>query len=396
MSVAAEALGNLDGDDDALRCAWVDNADDFITLAPEWEALERRARVGHPFLSHTWLRTWWEHFAGDAELRVLVARAGGTLVGAAPMMRVTRRIYGMRVRVLEAMAGDHTPRFEFLAGHDAPVVHAALWAAIRASDAQWDLVNFRQLPEGSATLTSMRACAARDGLRTGCWPGEVSPFVRFSGAWNRYFDSLGYNHRRNVGKNRRRLERQGGLALEAIEGGPGLSAQVADGMRIEASAWKADAGTAMLSEPQRRRFYERLAERFAGQGQLRLYFLRCGGRRIAFSYAVVASGVIYVLKAGYDPQFARYSPYQVLCAMVLQEGFRGGLQGYDFLGGAERWKREWTRCARPHHWLYVFSPRFAAQWVYLLKFCLSPAVQRLPAARGLRDLLLRSGQAPTS
>ncbi|MCA1798662.1 MAG: GNAT family N-acetyltransferase [Xanthomonadaceae bacterium] len=391
MSAAAEVLGNIDGDASALQCAWIDAAEDFIALAPEWDTLQERARVGHPFLSHAWLRTWWEHFAGDAQLRILVARAGGTLVGAAPMMLVTRRIYGMRVRALEAMAGDHTPRFEFLAGHDESAVHAALWAAIRACDDEWDIVNIRQLPEGSATLTAVRACAARDGLRTGCWPGEVSPFVRFSDAWNRYFDSLGYNHRRNVGKSRRRLERRGGVALEVIQGGPGLAAQVGDGMRIEASAWKADAGTAMLSEPQRRRFYERLAERVSEQGQLRLYFLRCGGRRIAFSYAIVASGVVYVLKAGYDPQYARFSPYQVLCAMVLKEGFRSGLRGYDFLGGAEPWKREWTHCARPHQWLYVFSPRIAAQWVYLLKFRLSPLIQKLAVARGLRNLLLRSG-----
>lgn len=391
MSVAAGALGCFEGSDSALQCTWIDDADEFNALAPEWDALVRRAGVGHPFLSHAWLRTWWEHFGADARLRVLVARAGGTLVGAAPMMLATRRMYGMRVRVLEAMAGDHTPRFEFLAGRAAVEVHAALWAAIRACDGEWDLVNVRQLPEGSATLTTVRACAVRDGLRTGCWPGEVSPFVRFSGTWNRYFDSLGYNHRRNIGKSRRRLERRGHVALEVVEGGAGLAAQVADGMRIEASAWKADAGTAMLSEPQRRRFYEQIAERFAGQGQLRLYFLRCGGRRIAFSYALVAGGVIYVLKAGYDPRHAKYSPYNVLCALVLEEGFRSGLQGYDFLGGAEPWKREWTHCARTHDWLYVFSTRLASQWVYFLKFCLSPVVQKLSIARGLRDMLLRSG-----
>lgn len=391
MSAAAEVLAGLDGDDSALRCAWVDDFDEFVALAPEWDALESRAHPGHPFMSHDWLRTWWEQFGRGVGLRVLVARTDGTLVGAAPMMLVTRRMYWVRVRVLEAMAGDHSPRFEFLAARDAHGVHAALWASIRACGSEWDIINLRQLPDGSATLAAVRACALQAGLRAGCWPGEVSPFVRFAGAWNRYFDSLGYNHRRNVGKSRRRLERRGALALEVVDGGAALAEQVADGMRIEASAWKAAAGTAMLSDPRSRRFYEELARRFAARGQLRLYFLRCGGRRIAFSYALVADGIIYVLKAGYDPRDARYSPYHVLCALVLEHGFRSGMRGYDFLGGAERWKREWTHCARPHHWLFVFSPRLPAQWVHLLKFRLIPMLQKLPVADGLRNLLSHSG-----
>lgn len=380
MSTTAEAIGYGTEKAPALDCAWIDDYDDFVALGREWDALERDMQGNHPFLSHAWLRTWWEHFGAGHALRVLLVRSCGRLVGAAPLMLTNTRFYGVRVRVLQAMAGDHSPRFEFLAGHgNAVAVHAALWAALRKCGDAWDVLNVRQLPEDALTLRELEVCAAGAGLRTGRWSGERSPFVRFAGAWNRYFDSLGYNHRRNVGKGRRRLERQGELRLETVSDG---AAAVDEGIRIEASAWKADAGTAIACDPMRLGFYRAIADRLARQGKLRLYFLRCGDTRIAFSYALVSDGIIYVLKSGYDPKYAKFSPYTVLCAMVLQQGFASGLRGYDFLGDAEPWKRAWSRSARAHCWLYVFAPRLRAQWVYLLKFRVFPL---------LRTLFLRTG-----
>ena len=103
-------------------------------------------------------------------------------------------------------------------------------------------------------------------------------------------------------------------------------------------------------------------------GWLRLNFLTIDGCRIAFHYSVRSANKLYLLKPGYDPRYARYSPSNLLCYHVLQDGFRHGLVEYDFLGASDPWKLDWTKETRPHHWLYVFSDALRGRLLYQAKF----------------------------
>jgi CelD/BcsL family acetyltransferase involved in cellulose biosynthesis len=150
-----------------------------------------------------------------------------------------------------------------------------------------------------------------------------------------------------------------------------------DGLRLEAAAWKGDVGTAIGSRSEVRDFYTRFAERAATRGWLRLQFLTVGGRRIAFHYSVCYSNKLYLLKSGYEPEYARYSPSNLLCSLVLQEGFQHGLAEYDFLGLDEPWKLEWTTDTRPHDWLFVFSNGLRGRLVHYAKSHLVARAKRL-------------------
>src|SRR5690606_38114319 len=55
-------------------------------LAPEWHDLWCRAGAAHPFQSPAWLIPWSREIGGG-DLRVLVARRGGRMVGLLPMFR---------------------------------------------------------------------------------------------------------------------------------------------------------------------------------------------------------------------------------------------------------------------------------------------------------------------
>src|SRR6185369_5131872 len=104
---------------------------------------------------------------------------------------------------------------------------------------------------------------------------------------------------------RRRYNRLNSVApvdVEAIVDRAAVADAMKDGLRIEAAAWKGEQGTAILSDPAVAEFYVRLAEREADLGQLRLTFLRAGGKRIAFNYLLRNRKRLYGLKIGYDPQ----------------------------------------------------------------------------------------------
>src|SRR5207245_9826395 len=74
-----------------LQLEVISAPDRFHSIGHEWDRLVARSAVDQTFLSHTWLRTWWESFGEGTQLHVSTLRDGGELVAAAPLMRTRRR-----------------------------------------------------------------------------------------------------------------------------------------------------------------------------------------------------------------------------------------------------------------------------------------------------------------
>ncbi|HEY3486706.1 MAG TPA: GNAT family N-acetyltransferase, partial [Gammaproteobacteria bacterium] len=233
------------------------------------------------------------------------------------------------------------------------------------------------LPSDCRTLHSLPKLVESDGYRTGVWPGESSPYVLLRGSWSDYFHKLSRNHRARVRKRLNKLEQLGKVGFEEISAPEAVAAALNDGFRIESAAWKKNSGTAILSQPEIERFYRLFAEQAANMGILRLLFLTLNGSRIAFSYALYRQQRLYVLKSGYDPAFAQYSPSHLLCYFAIQGGFDHGMEEYDFLGNSEPWKIDWAREIHAHSWLFIFSRGVRAKLLYKLKFHWIPLLQQL-------------------
>jgi hypothetical protein len=153
-----------------------------------------------------------------------------------------------------------------------------------------------------------------------------------------------------------------------------------DGFRLEAAGWKSESGTAIRCHEELVRFYSQLARSAAAVGALRLIFLTVGGTRIAFAYGMGYKNKLFVLKSGYHPEYAAYSPYNILCYLVFRDACERGLAEYEFLGVDDSWKLNWTKTTKPHCWLYVFRNAPRPRLLHWLKFQLAPRIkQRWPA-----------------
>jgi CelD/BcsL family acetyltransferase involved in cellulose biosynthesis len=385
-SISLEAAGAVDV---GCRLEVVSDYQTLLALQPAWDELISQSGIANPFLTHAWVRTWWDCFGSGKTLYVLTVRTGAKLIAIAPLMLSSARIYGAKLRRLSFLENDHTPRFGIILnpGFEQQAC-SAIWNHLHA-DGQWDLLELNHLPAGCATLERLSALARGERYLIGVRQLECSPYIPLTGDWESYFKGLSYNHRRNLKKRSSRLNRRGRVEVEVITGTDALAAALDDGFRIEAAAWKEQNGTAMRSDQAVRRFYERYAERAAALGTLRLMFLKFDGRRIAFSYSLYENNTLYVLKSGYDPAYAAYSPSNVLCHHVLRDCFARGIAEFDFLGNNEDWKLEWAREARSHHCLLVFRRVWETQLIHAVKCRFLPLLQRQSAYLYLRDAVLR-------
>jgi CelD/BcsL family acetyltransferase involved in cellulose biosynthesis len=348
----------------------------FVGLEDRWNEAVDAAGHTHPFLRHEWLRTWWDSFGAGRTLNVHVVRAGDRILALAPLMLEQARIAGVGVRRIQFLHNDHTPKADVIVTERAEDAYDALWTSLLAARSQWDVLQLSQLPGDSPTHEHINRRAAAARYPTTLWQSDVSPYLELSSGWNAYLQGRNPKLRQNLRNRLNRLTQLGEVSLEVIADPAAIRAARGEALRLEASGWKREAGTAIRSDASVERFYTLLADRASARGWLRLLFLTVNGQRIATSYASRYQDRLSFFKTGYDPAFAKYAPFKLLTYFAIKEGFASGLREVDFLGDAEPWKLEWTTTTRPHDWLFVFGNTARARLAHAAKCRVLPTLKR--------------------
>lgn len=110
--------------------------------------------------------------------------------------------------------------------------------------------------------------------------------------------------RANLGK----LGRIGDITWERSDAESDFEQLAQDFLRIEASGWKGEAGTALACSESTESFYRDLIQRSAAQGKARFLALKMEGEPIAMISDIQSQATVYCYKTAYDDSFARYSP----------------------------------------------------------------------------------------
>ena len=316
-----------------MRTEWHQSVD---AIAAEWEALAESAGAP-PFAYPGWFAAWYGAF-GSGRPQVLAVRRDGELMAVVPLER--------RGGVARAAANWHTPLYA------APVRPGALAEVARTLFR----IHARRL---DLTLLDPRdpLVGALRSPRTSERVVARQPWVDTRGAWDAYEAGLPRKMRKELRRQSRRLGEQGEVTVEFTRGGDALDALLAEGFRVEGSGWKTERGTAIASDPAVERFYRSVAGWADRRGWLTLAFLRVNGRAVAFDLHIEPGGATYVLKGGFDPDWARFSPGNALTCASLQRAFADpGLQTYEFLGSDDAYKLSWSGMTRERVRLQVFPP----------------------------------------
>jgi CelD/BcsL family acetyltransferase involved in cellulose biosynthesis len=345
----------------------------FAALSVEWERLRVASGARGPFLTPAWLAICATSLA--RELRLLVAHRGGRLVGAAPLMLERRNLLHLPARVLRSLSDDHSQRFDVLIAPEEPDAVAAALFAHATRMGGWDVMELRDVADGESGAARLAAAARACGHSIYRWPAARSPYLTLGD-----FEHTGTSkHRANIRRRRRNLEAAlGPLTLERVDARDrALDDALDEGFALEAAGWKGDALSAIACSPELTRRYRALAHAFAARGELALYFLRAGTRRVAFHFALVSDGTYFLLKPGFDPSLSSHSPGQLLVDAVARDLEARGVRELDFLGEDMPWKRDWTEQARPQSWHLIFSRGPWGRVLFAWKSSVVPALKRL-------------------
>lgn len=311
-------------------------------LYDEWDALADR--VGAlPFLRPGWFAAWWRAFGGG-KLELLVARRDDRLCGVFPLYR-----HGGK---LQSTSNWHSPVFGVLAEDDETrslLVHEVFTHHPRRAALAF-------LEPHESELAEWDEAAKAAGYRVLTRTLERSPYLTIEGDWETFLRGRGRSVRSDLPRRLRRLQDEGSVTFDLADGTDRLHELLEEGFAVESSGWKAAENSAILSHAETHTFYTEVARWAVERGWLKLMFLRLDGRPIAFQYNLVQNGVWYYIKGGYDPAYARFSPGRLLTRAALEHAFSLGLSTYEFLGGDEHYKLQWTSACHERTLLQAFAP----------------------------------------
>jgi CelD/BcsL family acetyltransferase involved in cellulose biosynthesis len=330
-------------DPGAARLVNVETHSAVEPVAAEWEELADRTGTP-PWLRPEWLSAWWRAF-GQGELETVALRRDGRLAAVLPLVR--------RRGAFASPTNWHTPDFRLVA-EDADAKRALVETVFSARRRRVSLGFLDQ-----ADVDASRQVAEAMGYRLLERTLENPPYVPTDGDREAYERSLDRHVVSETRRRRRRLTEQGEVAFEVEDGRARLDELLEEGFRVEASGWKREAGTAIVSRAETQRFYTEVARFCAERGWLRLAFLRLNRRPLAFQFLLDYGDVVSQLKGGFDEEYRKYAPGTLLLQDVIARAFENETKSYEFLGAEEAFKLEWATGRRERKLLQAFAPSLA-------------------------------------
>ena len=115
----------------------------------EWNELVRHSYANEVFSTFDWLEAWSSGETRTAAPHIVVLFEGGTVVAVAPLMKASRKVFGVGLRTLEFIGTPNSDYSDFIYADEALL--PKLWSAVVASSEEVDLIYLPQIKETSPT-----------------------------------------------------------------------------------------------------------------------------------------------------------------------------------------------------------------------------------------------------
>jgi CelD/BcsL family acetyltransferase involved in cellulose biosynthesis len=177
-----------------------------------------------------------------------------------------------------------------------------------------------------------------------------------SGSLEEYRAGLSSKVRSEIGRLRRKAEREHHLTLAPLATPYDLDAQLTRAFAVEASGWKGRAGTAISSSAMTEQFHRQIARNFHSAGALRISELSLDGTLAAMAITIIHQRRAFTIKVGYDERHRPLGPGLVLLMAMIERCFDLGLDAYEFSGPDAEYERRFATTHQRYHRLRIYRP----------------------------------------
>jgi CelD/BcsL family acetyltransferase involved in cellulose biosynthesis len=296
----------------------------------EWDALVAAAPRPSPYLLSTWVRAWLAEPSFPGEPCVVVAERHGALVGAAPL-------------VVQHRAGARIARF--VGAHESALGDLLLAPSegVRTAKAMLDTAIAGAKPHAFDVfgLPSNSNLAEVAGSRMTLIERVESPVTEMPEGWEvAYAGKASARRRSNDRRRERQLSEVGQVEYSIATDGDGVLADLPAAFELHRMRWEGRPDGSTFGTSGGQRFQLDVLPRLADEGHFSLLTVRIDGRPAAFQAWFAIGENVYLYRNGYDEAVGRFGPGLIALRRAMAVASDAGARRMEYLGGAERYKRE--------------------------------------------------------
>lgn len=207
-------------------------------------------------------------------------------------------------------------------------------------------------------LTAAEACRGISAIRESR-PAPAVDLASVRAGARPFLDCLSANTRYQLRRSARRLAGIGPLSVHR-------AATTGEGHRwldslaeLHQASWQARGSPGAFADGNFRRFHHALIDRGLPRHEVDVLKITAGQRCLGYLLNFVFRNRVYAYQSGFDYRLVnRHEKPGLTCHhQAIEMYLRQGLDQYDFLGGAERYKASFSQAERQFHWLQL-----AARW----------------------------------
>ena len=306
-------------------------------LHAAWNNLLSKSTTHVPFLRYEYQKDWWATRGGgewqDAELLIVTAHEGDTLVGVAPLFFTTQTEKPSLLLVGAVEISDYLDIIA-LPGKLNPFL-AALLDFLEELDLPWQELVLHNLLDDSPSLPALQALAGRLGKECRVGVLQRSPYIPLPTDWETYLAGVDKKQRHEIRrKMRRAAELEVPASLYIVEDAASLDAEIEAFLGLMAQD---EAKARFLTGPMREQMRQTMRMAFTC-GCLNLAFLQFGNEKAAAYLSFDYLNRIWVYNSGFNPRYFETSPGWVLLGHMIQWAISNGREALDFMRGDEEYK----------------------------------------------------------
>lgn len=331
----------------------------FDALEAEWKSLHRECGA-KAFQSYEWLRAWWRHLGEHRrrlQLRILVARHEGRIVGIGPFALQTVRVLGLvKMRRVVFLGAGITDHLDLLALPERSAEVCTAFAENLAGTTEWDTIWLVDVPDGSPLLEHFVKTLCVQGVETRKQIRVYCPRAPLLESWPKTLAGFESERRRKLTFLDRRLKKNFRVALRPLAVDTDVPAAIDAFIEMHQAHWARRGHGGAFRKSQMVSFMKEVGCAFHANGWLVLSFLETDGMDAAalLGFQLGQELQIYLTGVSDLDRVAKYSPGTALFSYCLEQAIDRGARVCDFLRGPGRYKYQYGGVDVPNWTILVF------------------------------------------
>jgi CelD/BcsL family acetyltransferase involved in cellulose biosynthesis len=324
------------------------NIEALNRLLPKWEILQKEFRDITVFQDRSWLISWWEvrKKYGDDSMGtpyIVEISCREKVVGILPLYISKIKAARLNFRILKPIGSkDSDYLIPILSKEYSPETLLNLaFNKINKDRGSWDYFKWRDVPENSSLDLFLKKNPLKNYSAVEKNVIDVCPYLELADDFELVKPKIDQPALAQILKKERKLKNKGELTYSKVLTEQELEYVMEKFIEDNCKRWESTITPSRLESIEEREQLMAAAKSLLQNNLLHVTYMCLNDYIIAVNFGMVDGKRVYFYLQSMDLDYQKYSPGSILVYYLILSACKEGYEVFDFLRGAESYKKNW-------------------------------------------------------